>query len=363
MLKRFECANVKGFKDRLIFDFSAGRYPFNQQLIQNGLVSKALVYGRNGTGKSNLGLALLDIVAHLTDKRLPPSFGFNNFLCLDSQAKVAWFKYVFLLDGDEIEYEYAKSRFDWLSEEKLTVNGERVVDCRYPLTGKPLAAQSLLGSSRIDGLDCRLSLLKFIYRNTPRNPDSPIVKLVEFVQKMVYAKGEEIVGLDDGAISLEEWLFQAGRLSAFQSFLQDNGINKRLVFLDLGGSPSLGVEYPDGEIVPFRSLASSGEWAGLTFFCLLDRAKDIRFLFLDDFDGSADFQSAGGFLRRLNGESGVQAVLVAHNTHWMSNRYYRPDCLFFLRDGAIESLNRRTDKEIREAHNLEKMYLNGAFGV
>ena len=39
----------------------------------------------------------------------------------------------------------------------------------------------------------------------------------------------------------------------------------------------------------------------------------------------------------------------------------RPDCSFIIDDGRIANLANRTDRVLREAHNLEKMYLNGAF--
>ena len=45
----------------------------------------------------------------------------------------------------------------------------------------------------------------------------------------------------------------------------------------------------------------------------------------------------------------------------MRNSITRPDCCFILTGGKINSLSECTDKEIREAHNLEKMYRNGAF--
>jgi len=46
----------------------------------------------------------------------------------------------------------------------------------------------------------------------------------------------------------------------------------------------------------------------------------------------------------------------------MSNRLFRPDCLFILsRNGKLTSLNNATKRELREGHNLEKMYISGEF--
>ena len=45
----------------------------------------------------------------------------------------------------------------------------------------------------------------------------------------------------------------------------------------------------------------------------------------------------------------------------MQIKLTRPDCCFIMTEGKIANLFDSTDKEIREAHNLEKMYINGVF--
>ena len=45
----------------------------------------------------------------------------------------------------------------------------------------------------------------------------------------------------------------------------------------------------------------------------------------------------------------------------MSNDIMRPDCLFLMHKNKIKSLSSLTDKELRSAHNIEKMYRSGAF--
>jgi len=69
MLKRFSVINFKNFgqKTELILDHPSN-YEFNNEIIQNDCISKGIFYGINGSGKSNLALALFDIILHLTDK-------------------------------------------------------------------------------------------------------------------------------------------------------------------------------------------------------------------------------------------------------------------------------------------------------
>ena len=62
-------------------------------------------------------------------------------------------------------------------------------------------------------------------------------------------------------------------------------------------------------------------------------------------------------------EIGVQFILTTHNTSILSNDLLRPDCYFLMNKKKIKSLSNSTDKELREAHNIEKMYKAGAFNV
>lgn len=82
---------------------------------------------------------------------------------------------------------------------------------------------------------------------------------------------------------------------------------------------------------------------------------------MDEFDAFFHYESAELIVKLLNGQSGFQSVLTTHNTYLMQNRLTRPDCCFLLTKNKISNLYESTDREIREAHNLEKMYINGAF--
>ena len=79
MISKFIVKNFKGFDSSIIQDFSTNNYSFNQSLIKNGLVNKAILYGKNGIGKSSLGIALFDITEHLIDKQKIGSIYVQNY--------------------------------------------------------------------------------------------------------------------------------------------------------------------------------------------------------------------------------------------------------------------------------------------
>lgn len=71
MLKLFEVDGFKNFKDKITFNFADVRdYKFNTACISNNLLGKTIVYGKNSIGKTNLGLAIFDIVSLLSSNNV-----------------------------------------------------------------------------------------------------------------------------------------------------------------------------------------------------------------------------------------------------------------------------------------------------
>lgn len=180
MLKRFEVTNFKGFESTLVFDLAARDYSFNSHLVNCDIVNKAIVYGKNGVGKSSLGIAIFDAVLHLTDKERMPSIYLGNYCNLNHPTTPVLFRYVFQFDSDEIIYEYSKMSADYLIRESISINGETCIDYDYFNAEHNYVDPRIAGSLNIDLADNKLSVVKFIYRNTPTNSDSALTKMMRF---------------------------------------------------------------------------------------------------------------------------------------------------------------------------------------
>ena len=128
MLKRFEVKNYKNFKDSIVIDFGKiGGYQFNLDCITNQMLSKIMIYGRNATGKTNLGTALFDIKVNLFGGNLVPLLS-NNYLNADSEEPTASFKYVFEFDKQELIYQYRRYSALKLFDEEVIL---------YPMNNPP----------------------------------------------------------------------------------------------------------------------------------------------------------------------------------------------------------------------------------
>ena len=367
MIRKFEVENFKGFKDKLVFDLTAGKYGFNQNIVVNGIVNKAIVYGKNGVGKSTLGIAMFDIVRHLTDKERMNAMYLRNYINLDSESEFATFRYFFKFGNDEVAYEYKKKDPDNLICEKLTVNGKILIDYDYFNVKNRYIDNGLAGNLNIELVDNKLSVIKYIYRNTPTDMSSPVTKMMRFCDNMLWyrglSEGNSYCGFSNGGASLVEMLYESGKIHEFERFLKSNGLDYELKFISNNGNHELVAVFNDGKkMAPFVSLASTGTMALFLFYIWSIKSFDkISFLFIDEFDAFFHYESAEDIVKRLNENISFQTVLTSHNTYLMQNKLTRPDCCYIMTDNKIRSLFNSTKKEIRESHNLEKMYVKVAF--
>lgn len=367
MLKQFAVENFKGFKNKLVFDLTARDYEFNQELVCDGIVKKAIIYGPNGIGKSSLGIALFDIVAHLTDKEKITSVYLTNYRNLESDCKEVKFSYLFVFDNNEIFYEYAKTDVNELSWEKLTINKKTVVDYRFCDPDKQFVDENFVGALNIELTDNKLSVVKYIYRNRPTGTNPILDKMMQFCDNMLLYRclsdGNTFAGFTNGGANLFKVIYEKEALEEFKAFLSEHGLNYDLGFEKENDMPVLYAYFNNRQHkANFFQLASTGTMALVLFFVWKIMSFDkISLLFIDEFDAFLHYQSAENIVKQLNKLSGFQTFLTTHNTYLMQNKLTRPDCCFLMSSGKLANLYDCTDREIREAHNLEKMYIGGAF--
>lgn len=264
-----------------------------------------------------------------------------------------------------MEYNYAKFDVNNLFEEELIVNGNKIIKYNYFNKVGNFIDESIVNNLNIELIDNKLSIIKYIYRNTPTNTNPHITKLVRFCENMLWyrslSNGNEYFGFTNGVSLLSEKLYESGKLSEFIDFLEENDLKYNLRFELLNGVHELVAQFNDGKAL-FKNVASTGTMALFLFFVWSVSAFDsVSLLFIDEFDAFFHFESAENIITKLNKCTKMQVILTSHNTYLMQNKLTRPDCCYIMSDNKITNLCNATDKEIREAHNLEKMYVNGVF--
>ncbi len=366
MLKKFSVENFKGFRDKITFDIgSPSNYGFHPEIIRNGCVTKGIVYGINSCGKSNLGLAIFDIIIHLTEKQRL-STGYDFYLNMDGRKSFAEFEYDFVFDGHEVEYRYKKTDRITLQEESLSIDGKEVI--YYDFIRRE-GFTLLEGSDTLNVSiknDSPISRVKYVNSNSilSDNVENQVFKkFIDFVDRMLLfysldSRGYE--GFMSGSEGIAEGIVNSGKIADFQEFLKENDIVYDLFVREVDGRNSIYCHF-ENQDADFFKVASTGTRSLALFYYWYIRMEKASFVYIDEFDAFYHFELSESVEKRLREIKGVQIFTTTHNTDLMSNDLLRPDCYFIIRDNKIKAISELTEKELRQAHNLQKMYKAGAF--
>lgn len=379
MLKKFTVRNYRQFNEPLEFDLTAGNYAFNPKCTHNGLVKLALIYGENGTGKSNLGWAIFDLVSHLTDKQT--SFPKNFYLNLLSSEKTAKFSYEFIFSEQKnkfnVLYQYEKDEKQIIQSEKLFIKEEQKSDYELVIDyqlGKPFKTL-LNGTETLNksiNPNQNLSVVRYVFNNTNlqkrSNRNKVFIQFVNYVDNILSFRnvfdGVQYSGFKIGSQKIEDDIIENNNLNDFEVFLNNFGFNFKLTSIDFISSKKIGVQLSDNAPpVPLIDIISTGTKSLMLFYYWWQEIKQnkIPLLFIDEFDCSYHFELSEKIVEKLKELPNTQVILTTHNTNLLSNELIRPDCGFVIDGKTISSLNKSTNRELREAHNLERLYQAGEF--
>jgi AAA15 family ATPase/GTPase len=368
MLRKFRVSNFKGFEDTFELDLSnPNNYEFNQSCVVNNTVNNAIVYGKNGVGKSNLALAIFDIIEHLTDYN-KIEFDYENYLNALSKQDIATFHFEFIFDNTNVTYKYSKSDYKTLVFEQLLIDDNVVID--FDRSTDKNAIVLLEGTEHLNThIESKeLSILKYVKNNTvlkPNRTNKAFLNFFDFVEKMLFFRSlndRKYLGFRSGKKNILEDIIENGNLLDFERFLNKAGIECNLLPVYEGSKETIYFNF-DNVILPFEKVASTGTHTLTLFYFWLQSIKQsgqVSFVFIDEFDAFYHSELTLMVVEKLK-ESNVQFILTTHNTSIMTNELLRPDCYFIMYKDLIKSLPQLTSKELREAHNLEKMYKAGSF--
>ena len=82
---------------------------------------------------------------------------------------------------------------------------------------------------------------------------------------------------------------------------------------------------------------------------------------MDEFDAFYHFELAKSIVEEVLEFENAQVVITSHNTYLLDNELLRPDVYFYLNDGKLRSFADSTFRELREGHDIERLFRNGDF--
>lgn len=375
MLKSITVGNFRAFSEKVTLDFSqVGKYDFNTEAIKNGLVKTAIMYGKNASGKSSIAYAIFDIVSNLTDKFMGISHdeNYKNAFNMDNPVT---FEYNFKFRDKEVKYIYEKSDFKTFLSESLSIDSKIVI--YYDRKKSDTAFEVFLkGTENLqkDLKQLQISAVKWVNGNSAlesTEENKVFVEFINFVDRMLLfwsLEDRSFVGYLTRGQSIINGIIEQEHFEDFKYFFKEAGIEDKFEYKPINGEMRLLVKYGD-KTLPFERVKSSGMSSLLlVYFWLQDLLNNINndknpsFICIDEFDAFYHFELSRFIIEKLK-KCNCQVLLTTHNTALLTNDILRPDCYYICSKKEIINANKSTDKELRQGHNLEKMYRGGTFGL
>ena len=368
MLKSFSVTNYKCFKDTITLNFKTEHnYNFNSNIIYNGIVTKTMVVGPNGSGKTNLGFALFDIVRVLTDYTFNEHQNdYPSFLNAGSSEEYATFVYEFINKGSLIRYEYRKTNPDRIIYESLEVDGVTIF-VFSPDYNDYEELKRYAKDLVVDDRNRDIAFLRYVARNSIQQNDSPIRFIMDFVSRMLYFKsdntGNSYIGFSNVREQVIQRLIADNTVEDFQSFLKKYGkMDVELKVVQDADGKSDVYQMFGNKMIRFDNNASSGTKMLLLLFYWSRFFENVSLLYMDEFDAFYHFDLSERIMRMIIDIDGMQTVFTSHNTLLMSNDLLRPDCYWIVDDShRLAPIPDRTHRELRQGHSLERLYRNEEF--
>jgi len=364
MLTKFAVTNYRGFANRIEWDLSnPANYEFNKAVIKNGIIKNGIIYGPNGSGKTNFSLALFDIENHLSPKWKKIDY-YTNFVYAGNRDKLVTFEYTFKFEENIVAYIYAKNAVGVLVEESLFVNNINVFERKkgkFSIDKQQFPMDENIEKNLGNNAN-NVSIINFLLTSYPLNAEHYLIQLNSFVNSMLWFRNldiREFIGLETNITMLDEFIITNNLLEDFSDFLHKVS-GQKFQFIVHNSTDKQVLCKVDESEVPFRLIASTGTQSLQLLYFWMKRMCEASFVFIDEFDAFYHFRLAFEVCKQLF-DMDCQIFTSSHNTYLMTNDLLRPDCNFILNNNKIKCLSDCTDKELRFGHNIEKIYRTGIF--
>lgn len=267
-----------------------------------------------------------------------------------------------------IHYAYEKKQANEMTYEELSIEGKKVFSYNFLTKKGDFSGLNLVNAGTLNtNSPINISVLCFIAFNANLEDNNPILRLMDFIKRMLWFRSvsdgnHQFINFKPDRETLTNPIIRNNKVKLLEHFFTEHDVHLKLdVRKNVNGEDVLMAVYTNG-VMNFFEIASHGTRALLLYFYWLQQFKNASFIFIDEVDAFFHTEVAEKLILSLAKEA-MQVLITTHNTNLMTNQLLRPDCYFVIAHHTVFSLPYATERELREGHNLEKLYLSGPFNV
>lgn len=354
MIINIEIKNVNSIKEAKV-SFEKAKYKFADEYILNDKVANPIaLYGRNGSGKSSLLLALSNVVEFLTadTDRFAPFIPNISTKMVDKISKA---KICFNLESTDYTYEIATD-FNGIVLEQLLIKDKVKLsrsDNSYEYDGKTYEIKKSLYPA-----------LREVANKI--NHNNRIYKAFSFLSNIAYIGGDR-----------KYYNLKSFNHVPFKDVMVEKSSEIKKILRSYGSFPVYDIiskTEPTGEKEYFVQIENETETFELPYELASEGMKNQSFLLsallslpenstmiVDELESALHPLSILNFIKVALSKN-IQLIFSSHNTNILSK--LRPDNIIFASWKNGESKYHRLSDiypNIREVNNIEKMYLSSTF--
>lgn len=361
MITKIKIKNSSGILDEVTLDLNKGKYDYRNHFVYNdAIVNPAVLYGRNGSGKTSVLKSINNIIQIFSGDLQSGAFYAMPHEFTDNLITEITLE--FILDNKAYTYEVHIEDKNNIAFERLKANTETIVYRNYDKV--ELCVNNLhVNEELLSNIYSNLSIVRYLGMNA-------IDK--EFASIYEYFKSFRFVGTNKAISSIGETESIGTRLvkynDKYPDFLQDYKHIMKLKFkLDkqVNGERIVAVYQKDNKEydLDFETQISSGTKDLYMMLSTLFSLKPGSLIVIDELEKTFHPELLDKLVRDVVTKCEVQIICSTHNTHLLQS--LRPDQVYFTkRNNEMTTISRlSTDSPgIREIHNIEKLYLGGRIG-
>lgn len=425
MLIEFKVSNYRSFRDEVNLSMKAqGLKEFESCLLNHNnlkIVPSVAVYGKNGSGKSNIIRAFWLSVQFIKNAQrtqhenasIPlTQFALNDY----SENEPTTFAFTYVVDGIKYMYEYTATERKILSESlSYAPKGKSVVVFKrqeqnfdFPVNSekriKELMSNAVRENQLFFSIACTMNYepcimaMKWFREKVSFSKDFTDVprQLLEnshdnnMLDSMVKYANEADIGIEKMEFEFKNTVIGTTNGELPEDATEEQKIALENMIRDLGGATNIGEGYFSSHEITAKSYHSGVTKAGVKSMWALELGEES--------DGTRKLMaispaicrvlSEGGvfvmdeiekelhpklvefivskFQSKETNKAGAQLIFTTHNTELLNMEYIRKDQVYFVdkdRETGVSELYGLTEFSLPTHTNVRKSYLLGKFGA